>query len=479
MVVSLFATPFVIRFLGADGYGVLILVGLIPIYFSFADFGMSIASTKFASEAYGKGNRKKEASVIRTSALVALITSLPIAIGIFVLSSKIAILVNVPQQYLGEAAFALKIMSVSFVLGMLSSVLNTPLLTRLRMDLNTLTNAVPKALMLAFTPIILYFGGGIIGAVWVVLIASILIFAGQLYCAGRLLPELFTPEIDRNILRPLLKFGAGLVVAVIAVVILQNLEKILLPTLVSVKALAYYSVAFTLASITSMFASSMVQSLIPAFSQLLGQDKKTEFDALFSRAIRLNMICIPPAIMVLFVIARPFFSIWAGKDFGQESTFPFYVLLAGLLFNLIAYIPYSAIAAYGRTDIFAKLSWIELVVIVLVSLTLIRYFGILGAAMAWTIRMWIEGFVLMGLTKRVLGVPFKFTLHLSYMILGVLLLSPPMLFAALDDNFSIWLIPMVLLFTLVYSLLTWNILVDRDEKLWINARLARWVKVRH
>ena len=51
LAVSFISTPFIIRYLGAESYGVLLLVGLIPAYFSFADFGMGVASTKFAAEA--------------------------------------------------------------------------------------------------------------------------------------------------------------------------------------------------------------------------------------------------------------------------------------------------------------------------------------------------------------------------------------------------------------------------------------------
>ena len=76
--ISLFTTPFVIRMLGSEGYGVLILIGLIPSYFAFADFGMSLASTKFASEAYAAGDREKEAQVVRTAALIAFFSSLPV-----------------------------------------------------------------------------------------------------------------------------------------------------------------------------------------------------------------------------------------------------------------------------------------------------------------------------------------------------------------------------------------------------------------
>src|SRR4029078_2758549 len=82
MMVSFFATPFVIRFLGSEKYGVLILVGLIPTYFSFADFGMGIASTKFGSEAYGQGDTRQEGAVVRTADFIAFFLLLIVPIQI-------------------------------------------------------------------------------------------------------------------------------------------------------------------------------------------------------------------------------------------------------------------------------------------------------------------------------------------------------------------------------------------------------------
>ncbi len=45
MAVTLIATPFTIRLLGSEGYGVFVLVALIPTYLGFADFGMGLGST--------------------------------------------------------------------------------------------------------------------------------------------------------------------------------------------------------------------------------------------------------------------------------------------------------------------------------------------------------------------------------------------------------------------------------------------------
>src|SRR5687768_3804067 len=106
LAVSFVSTPFVIRFLGAEGYGVLVLVGLIPTYFAFADFGMGIASTKFASEAYAEGDQVKEGEVVRTAALIALCFSLIFAIPIFIFSHWIVTLFNVPEHYWDTGSIA-------------------------------------------------------------------------------------------------------------------------------------------------------------------------------------------------------------------------------------------------------------------------------------------------------------------------------------------------------------------------------------
>lgn len=472
MAVALVATPFTIRFLGSEGYGVLILVGLIPTYFGFADFGMGIASTKFGSEAFGDGSREKEGEIVRTAALLAFLTSLLVAVPIFIFSNVIVVEFNVSEYFHGAASIALKITSVSFVLGILGSVLNTPMLARLRMDLNSITGTVPKILMAAITPFVLYFGGGVVGAVWVGFFTGLLGIAAIVYLSGRLLPELYRLSIDRSYFRPLLKFGGAWLVAMIAGILLVNMEKLALSRMVSVQSLAFYSVAFTFASVATMFSSSMIQSLVPAFSQLLAPGKKHEFDGLFSRGMRLNLIWLLPAIMFLFVIARPFFTIWAGEEFGRESTLPFYILLFGLFFNILAYIPHSSITAKGRTDVFAKLYWVELAVYAVAVILLIKFFGIAGAAAAWSLRVILDAFAIIWLSKRIADVPFSFLHHLRGLFISVVTLMPAAVFAAFYDNFSLWLLLFVPLCIGAYSILVWRTFVEKGEKEWIKGRAA-------
>jgi O-antigen/teichoic acid export membrane protein len=470
--VSLFATPFVIRLLGSEGYGVLILVTLIPTYFGFADFGMGMASTKFASEAYAQGHLEKEAKVIRTAALIAFLTSLPFGIGIFVFAKWLLTLFNVPEYLQDEAAFALRIASITFVISFLNGVFNTPQLTRLRMDLNTFVNAGFRILGLMATPVVLYLGGGIVGAVLVLMIANLLTLGGHLYISGILLRPLKGLTIDRQVTSRLTRFGGALAVSGIAAILLINAEKGVLSHLVSVKALAYYAVAFTLASMLTMFSSSMTQSLLPAFSRLQAEDDRTNFNSLFVRGVRMNLVWVAPALVFLTLFAAPFFTIWAGEEFGRESVVPFYILVLGLAFNILAYLPYTAIMASGRTDIFVKLYWIELLPYIVVVWFLTNQFGIIGTATAWSVRVIADAVILFYAAKRTAGVSVPASTLVTFLTPAAIMVLPFVLNIYLG-----WLNFWVLLSTVtcagVYSIMVWKTVLEREEILWLLHRLRK------
>lgn len=196
LAVSLVSTPFIIRFLGAESYGVLLLVGLIPTYFGFADFGMGLASTKFASEAYARGDSKTENEIVWTAAAVAAISTSAIALPIVVFSFPIVCALSVPEHLLKQADIALKLSSGAFLFSILSSVLNSPMFARLRMDMSALTQAGPKTLLAALTPVILYFGGGIVEATLWSAVVSVLALGIVSYFAARLFTRAVAPECE-------------------------------------------------------------------------------------------------------------------------------------------------------------------------------------------------------------------------------------------------------------------------------------------
>lgn len=469
--VSFATTPMVIRLLGVESYGILILVGLIPNYFLFADFGMSIASTKFAAVAYAERDTKREGHLIYIAALITIVTSMPIALCIFFFSNLILTLFKVPEHLRDEASLALKLASFTFVINLLCGVFNTPQLIRLRMDLNTYINAGTRIVGYIATPIMISTGFGIVGGVAVLLMVSLISLMSHLFVFRTLLSDLSYRSIDRSIIRPLLKYGGALATAGVASVLLVNAEKGILAATVSTNSLAYYSVAFTLATVAMMPSSAMSHSLIPAFSQLLLPDKRVELESLSGRSLRLNMIGLVPGIIFLFIIARPFFTTWAGKEFGDESTLVFYCLLGGLSVNLPACIPYCILMALGKATTIAALYWSELVPYLILIFTLTKHYGVIGAAIAWSVRMLIDGLIFFWLAKRESTTKLSIIRLSDCSVLFLLLpFSPAMLLAFVFESRAVWVMCAFLSGSIVYSLIVWRKLLQGGERAWLEKR---------
>lgn len=471
------ASPFVIRSLGSEAYGVLILIGLISTYFAFADFGMVMASTRFGAEAYATGSPEQEGKVIRTAALIGISSSLFIAVPLFIFSRWIVgDLLNVPVYIQDQASLALKISSVAFVLSFFSNIINTPQLSRMRMDLNVLINAGFKIGMILATPVVLYLGGGIVEATLVAFTATVLMMAGNIFVSGRLAPALYGTSIDRRMFRPLLKFGSNLVLYSIGLLITNNLEKFILTKYVSVQSLAYYSIAFTFASMTTMFSMAMVQTLLPAFSQLLTPEKREQLTSLFTRCVRIGLIGLVPSVMILLIIARPFFTVWAGEEFGRESVFPFYILLAGVFFSLLVYIPNTILLSSGKADLFARFYLLEILPYAALAYFLIQSFGIIGAAMAWSIRETINAIIFIYFTKKHTGLIIDIGHHVRSVLIGVVVFLPAALISFLYNNFSIWVFITLPVCMAIYVWVTWKKFITEDERIWATSVLNRIVK---
>jgi O-antigen/teichoic acid export membrane protein len=211
---------------------------------------------------------------------------------------------------------------------------------------------------------------------------------------------------------------------------------------------------------------------VPAFSQLAKPDKVEQLNQLYSRSIRINIFALLPGLVILAVIAKPFFTVWAGEEFGRESPGPFYVLLLGLFFNLCCYIPWAIILSQGRTDFFAKFYWIQLFPYIALTAALAYNFGAIGAAAAWSARVIAESYIFFRFAGTVAKVQFSFSNYKRALVSGIVILLPPLLLALTINNLSSWLLLVTPLSLIIYSVLMWKTVVAPDEKVWVAQQVA-------
>jgi hypothetical protein len=75
-------------------------------------------------------------------------------------------------------------------------------------------------------------------------------------------------------------------------------------------------------------------------------------------------------------------------------------ILLGVLANGFAHVPYALLQSAGRADITGKLHVMELPIYAAMLITLAAAYGILGAAIAWTVRAGFDALLLHALAWK-------------------------------------------------------------------------------
>lgn len=473
LLVALVATPFVIRLLGTEKYGLLALINLVVASLAFTDLGMGTASTRFGAAAHARGDDEGEAAAIRGSLVLGLLPA-ALAATLLILSARPLLggVLRVPPRLLPEAVIALQVTALALVARVAASVLNTPLQTRLRMGLYSGVTAAGGTAQILLTPVALALGGGLIGVAAVitgVAFATASVFA---LLARRTLPHPDRPRIDRRLLGRLTAFGSSVAAANACLVLLANGERIFLARLFSVEALAYYTVALSLANLLLVPATSLFQSMLPAFARFQGAGQWKELRRSYDDLIRGALLLMPPAALLLCLSARPFFTVWAGAAFGAASTPLFFIMMVGLLASVLVNVPSCLLVALDRAHFGARYHAWELVPYLLLALLLTARWGGAGAAAAWSLRLLVALPVFSLAARRSLGLrpAARPPLGGSYLAALAVLVLPSVATALLGFSWPLLLLAGVMS-TALYLWLVFVRLLQETERAWVRRLL--------
>jgi O-antigen/teichoic acid export membrane protein len=105
--------------------------------------------------------------------------------------------------------------------------------------------------------------------------------------------------------------------------------------------------------------------------------------------LALTLVLVP-----VVALATDLLQLWLGQQFALQAATVLKLLCIGVLINAVAYVPYGLIQGVGRPDLTAKLHLTELLMYVPLLWLLLRLFGIVGAAIAWTLRATLDASLL-------------------------------------------------------------------------------------
>ncbi|MCW9708536.1 lipopolysaccharide biosynthesis protein [Fodinibius salsisoli] len=212
-----------------------------------------------------------------------------------------------------------------------------------------------------------------------------------LYRRGELGFKLPTFDKPKKFMRSMGVYGLFSLLAGMATQLVGNIDQVMLGAMIDLKSTAIYAIAFYVGSVIAVPQRSIVKIASPLLADFLKEKKFDEIDSLYKRTA-LNQII---AGTLLYV------GVWANMHNLMDLLPPEYrggkwiilVIGAAKLFNMATGVNGSIIAnsKHFRFDLYTNIMLIFLTVGT--NYILIQYYGMLGAAIATAISIFIYNFV--------------------------------------------------------------------------------------
>jgi O-antigen/teichoic acid export membrane protein len=405
LLTALIATPFTLRLLGPARYGLWSVLQTTIVWVGLADFGMGAASTRFAGEALARRDARAESTATWTATIIS-VTATAVVAGLAALFAPwvVGSILHVHSALRGTAATALRIVAGGAVFAAGTANLSTPLSVRLRWRMYSAVTQGGAILQVAAIPILLaVVGGGVITSASVATVVG----GGALVClviiAVRLQPTMRRPQFSRRMARRLLVYGGTLTVAGLADIPLTTAERILLAHYRSTVAVAYYAAAMNLATLASMVPAAASQPLFPAVIRLQSSGEGDAARDLYGQILKGAFLILTPLLLLVALVAQPFLSLWAGHAYGTHSTIPCFVLLGGVWFLSLSWLPLTYLMATDRGGAIARIRLLEIPPFIVGAALLTAHLGALGAAIAWSARVAVDSVAFFAIGRRSAG----------------------------------------------------------------------------
>lgn len=474
LLVGVITIPFIVRGLGTERFGLLALARVVLGYFAIFDLGLGRATTKFVAEALGKDDEDQLPGLIWTAVMAQAILGL---LGTLIVASITPLLVerilNIPVQLLGETKAIFYILALSVPLILLSSSFCGILEASQRFDL---VNAVkiPSSVLTFLLPVVgLLFGLKLPAIVAVILITR---FGGLLAFIAftfHIFPNVRKFSVHFSLFYHLFAFGGWVMVSNVVAPFLRYFDCFMIGALLSMSAIAYYSVPFDVIERLWIIPSSLVLTLFPAFSTLSGKNHYIKTQDLFLRSTKYLLILTAPVTLTLITFAKQILQMWLGSEFAQNSTIVFQILAIGVLIGVLAPIPGAVLQGYGRPDIIAKLYLAYIPLNVALVWMLVSNMALLGAALSFIIRTIIDTILLFAISLKIIRLSAASFLKFLLPTLGtIFLISVPLGLTVWMDCFPLLQAGVVGSLMLFFAYSIWKWCLYKDDKIFLRSVLG-------
>ena len=385
--------PIFVSRLGVDQYGIWMLVNTFLGFSGAMGFGLSDATIKYVSKYRALGDEVGAIRVIRSTMTIYGALGALAGMGAFLAAPLLVHHVfNVGPENPALAIVAFRIGGLGIIMRFLDSVFQSVIYGYERYDLAARVTMVTNAVTMLINVVLVLNGYSLIE---ILLTTIILLGVGGITKAFvvkyALIPNLvFTPLFDRGALREIFSFGFYSWLHSISGILLYQVDRFLIASLLSTSALTYYVVCLQLAQQIHAVLSRAVSFLFPLSSATREAGDLLRLRRIYFKGLNFTVVVAVAIGLPFFVFSHNILTLWVGASFANEAANILRVLVFAFTLLATSIVPYYYLNGIGFVRLNTLFGIISGAMVTIAALFLIPWLGIVGAAWARLANIPIE-----------------------------------------------------------------------------------------
>jgi len=385
--VTLICVPFYLRFLGLEAYGLVGFFVLLQSLLQLLDLGIAPTVNREVARATAGGDPGTAAPLLRPLAVIVWSVAAVIALAFAVASPLIGrVWLNPatlsPHTVEWSAAMIGVVIAARWPMGLYQGVLlGAQLLTTssaIAIAMTSITSFCAIAVLAFVSPTIEAFFA------WQAL-AGIVYTLVMRRAAWR---ALGSPRVvlEWRRLAGIWRFSAGMSLVAVSAIVLMQLDKVILSSMLDLADFASYTLAVLIASSLYIVLRPLFNTIYPKMSALVAAGRREEladFHRIGTRLLCSGLIAVAAA---LALFAQDVILLWTRDAAIAERVAPLAaIFVIGTALNGVMHFPYALQLAHGLARLPLEINVILIAVLVPTTIVLARSYGALGGAAAWLV----------------------------------------------------------------------------------------------
>jgi O-antigen/teichoic acid export membrane protein len=410
MAVTFFTSPFMVRNLGDNAYGLWVLIRSTTGYMSLLDTGLRVSIVKYVAKHDAVGETASLNRTVSTALAIYSVIAVIVLVITAVLSTLVTSMFRLTPDMIATARVVVWIAGVSVAMSFVGAVFGGFLGGLQRYDVGNIMGVAMLLVRTAATVAVILAGFGIIALGWVHLGSQVVSTIIMVIVCFKLRPSLSLQAqyVNRDSMKTLYGYSVFVLMNNIAIMLLFRSGEIVAGMFLGAAAVTHFSIASTLTDYVQRIIVTMTMVLHPYSSAKHAQGQTGSLTSSVIVGTKLSLLIGLPATAGLIVLGDPFIASWMGESYATAAAPVLVVLALGRLCWFAQSGTGEILLGVGRHREVAILNLVTGILSFAGAMSLVRSYGLIGLAIGTAIPLLIvQGLIVPVYTGRALKVPVR------------------------------------------------------------------------